>query len=530
VQTRRGSATSPVLLAVIFCGAALVRWRLAAVPLERDEGEYAYMGQLILAGDVPYVAAHNMKLPGTYYAYAGIMALLGERDVAIRIGLLVLNLVTIGLVYRLGRTLADETVGLVAAAAYAVLSIGPEVLGLTANAEHFVVLPVVAGTLLLAGPSPRARTTARLAAAGALFGLAYVMKQPGGAFVPLALLGTALPLDGRAPGRVTRDVAVVAVAAIVPFALTCLAMHAQGAFEPFWFWTVTYAREYVSFIPVAEGLAQFRAVAGRILASAPLLWTLAAVGLAVAVRDPTMRVARPLLLGFAACSAVAVSPGLRFSEHYFILALPAASLLAGVAVSALARMVADPRAAAALRVGLPVLALASAVLAERDVLLRLAPDAVSRAIFGVNPFPEAPVIGRWIAEHSSPADRIGVVGSEPELYFYARRRGATSFIYTYPLMEPHPFARRMQEDMITQLEQARPRFLVLVNVDTSWSRRPDSATAIFEWALRTVDRDYVAVGLVEIATDAPSAYWWDDAARAAVPRTRSYVTVFERRT
>ena len=38
------------------------------MPLERDEGEYAYIGQLILRGEIPYVAAHSMKLPGVYYA------------------------------------------------------------------------------------------------------------------------------------------------------------------------------------------------------------------------------------------------------------------------------------------------------------------------------------------------------------------------------------------------------------------------------------------------------------------------------
>ena len=63
---------------------------------------------------------------------------------------------------------------------------------------------------------------------------------------------------------------------------------------------------------------------------------------------------------------------------------------------------------------------------------------------------------------------MAVIGSEPEIYFYARRRAATGYIYMYPLMEPHPFARRMQEDMIAELEREAPRFMVLVNVDTSW--------------------------------------------------------------
>jgi hypothetical protein len=97
-------------------------------------------------------------------------------------------------------------------------------------------------------------------------------------------------------------------------------------------------------------------------------------------------------------------------------------------------------------------------------------------------------------------------------------------------MEPHPFAQRMQDDMVAQLERERPRILVLVSFDTSWSRQDASSTTIIDWAARTVEAQYVRVGLVEIAADRPAIYHWDDAARTAVPRRRSFVTVFERRT
>jgi hypothetical protein len=62
-----------------------IRWRLADMPLERDEGEYAYAGQLLLQGNPPYRDAYNMKFPGTYLAYAGIMAVFGETTRAARL-------------------------------------------------------------------------------------------------------------------------------------------------------------------------------------------------------------------------------------------------------------------------------------------------------------------------------------------------------------------------------------------------------------------------------------------------------------
>jgi hypothetical protein len=47
-------------------GAAALRLRLLDVPLDRDEGEYAYIGQLLLQGIPPYAQAYNFKLPGIY--------------------------------------------------------------------------------------------------------------------------------------------------------------------------------------------------------------------------------------------------------------------------------------------------------------------------------------------------------------------------------------------------------------------------------------------------------------------------------
>jgi hypothetical protein len=75
------------VLAVIALAAAF-RVRVAAVPLERDEGEYAYAGQRILHGVPPYAQAYDMKFPGTYYAYSAIMALAGTSARAIHLGLM----------------------------------------------------------------------------------------------------------------------------------------------------------------------------------------------------------------------------------------------------------------------------------------------------------------------------------------------------------------------------------------------------------------------------------------------------------
>lgn len=518
-------------LAAVLAATALLRLRLLAVPLERDEGEYAYLGQLILRGEVPYVAAHNMKLPGVYYAYAAILAAFGETGVAIHVGLIIINLASVILLFQLGRVLLDEWAGLGAAITYAVLSLSASVSGFSANAEHFVVLPMLGGVLLLA-PARAAARPARIVGAGLLLGIAFLMKQHAAAFVAFGGLWVLITRVRRAGWTAAaREGGLFAIAALAPFGLTCLTMYMSGAFAPFWFWSMTYAREYATMIPIDVGLAELAMQVATITGSSIALWLLVLVGTTALWWDDASRRAAPFLGSFAVASVAAVSTGLRFTDHYFILLLPAASLLAGVAASSLVRLAVTgrPGREALVGVGIPLVAALLSIAQERAYLFAMSPVAVSRAVNGSNPFPEAIEIARYVRERSRPDDRVAVIGSEPEIYFYAQRPAATSYIYTYPLMEPHPFADQMQEDMIAQIERAQPRFMILVNVDTSWSRRSDSSTRLLDWSAKTVDEHYRVVGLADIALDGGTVYRWDDDARDARPGSRSYVVTFERR-
>src|SRR5579871_6559007 len=73
-------------LGLIVLVTAILRIRLLGVPLERDEGEFAYGGQLILDGVAPYRDLYAMKLPGIYGAYAAIMAVFGQSITGIHLG------------------------------------------------------------------------------------------------------------------------------------------------------------------------------------------------------------------------------------------------------------------------------------------------------------------------------------------------------------------------------------------------------------------------------------------------------------
>ena len=516
-----------VSVAAVVLAAALIRLRLLEVPLDRDEGEYAYFGQLLLAGVPPYAAAYNLKLPGIYGAYALILGALGQTTAAIRIGLIVVTSATTVCLYALGSRLAGPIVGVLAAALFAAESLNPKLLGMAAYAEHFALLPVVGGALVLlkAARDPR---LALLSVGGLLFGLGLLVRQSAIVFIVggFVYLLTASG-DGAARARRPRAVAVFLAGAAAPLALTCLALMAAGTFRTFWFWTVEYARYYQA--DLLTGWSNLIRTLTVVAPSSSVVLTLALIGVGAIARD-RLREERVFVLLLAAASLLGAAMGFQFRPHYFLLTVPALAVLAAVGLAALGGLVSH-RSSAVLCRGLPVVvalaAIAQPLYGSRAILFELTPLEVSRAIYGRNPFPESVEVARYIREHSVAGDRVAVIGSEPQIYFYSSRRSATGFIYTYPLMELQPYATAMQQQMIREIESAGPRFLVFVSATRSWVVRPDSDRTIFRW-FEEYQRGFRRIGVVDIVPQQETIYRWADAALDYKPRSDVWLMVFER--
>jgi len=508
-----------------------VRYRLAPIPLERDEGEYAYAGQLILAGVPPYEHVYNMKLPGTYAAYALVMAVFGETAAGIRLGLLLINLVTGLLLFFLARRLHGPRAGVLAAASWAVLSLGRTVHGVFANAEHFVVLFATGGLLLLLR-AVAARRRLLVFLAGLLLGTGLLMKQQGAAFVLFALAYVVVvtfrerPADRRWRAG---SAGSLLLGAVIPYAATCLVFAGLGLFRPFWFWTVSYAVNYVGSMPVQGGLERLADRMPGIVGAAIPLWGLAGLGVLAPLFRPRSGPKRWFVVGFVLFSILAVLPGLYFRAHYFILMLPAVSVAAALGLGAVLAWLGRVRGGKAIGLALVLLTFLFAFHRERHFFFRATPVEASRLTYGVNPFPEAVQVADYIRERSGPDDRIAVIGSEPEIYFLAARRAATGYIYTYALLESHPFAAKMQAAMKAEIESAAPRFLVYVNVAASWLIGPGSDRTILKWSKRYFEAHYERVGLVEILSETETVYHWGADARGRRPRSDCWLEIGLRR-
>ena len=524
-----------ILLVLVLATVAYVRIRLLDVPLERDEGEYAYLGQLMLKGVPPFLQVYTMKLPGVGIAYALIMFLFGETARGIHLGLLLVNAANAFLVYLLARRLLGKEAAPLCCAAYAVLSVSYSVYGGFAHATHFVVLCFLASFLVLFRWREQRRAILLLAS-GALLGLAVLMKQHAALLAVFACLF--LARDAREQwGKTGRfrpaAYAFFLLGVCAPYALVASWMAALGIFGRFWFWTVSYAGEYASRLPFSDGFQIFKNSAGHIVLGPQWpLWLLGGLGCLVLGSPRGRGTDRAFLGGLALFSFLAVCPGFYFRQHYFIMVLPAAALMAGFAVAASERAISGAKPGSVLRfipLALFMAALAYGAYREKDYFFADSPVEVSRSIYGVNPFPEALEIARYLREHTSAADSVAVLGSEPEIYFYADRPAATSYIYMYGLMENQPFAEAMQAEMIRQIEAARPAYIVMVTTSTSWLKHEGYSDLIFRWAARYLSANYATAGVVDIRSLTKTVTLWDSQAAGYVPQSDSAVLVYKRK-
>ncbi|OPX92449.1 MAG: hypothetical protein A4E58_03326 [Syntrophorhabdus sp. PtaB.Bin006] len=484
--------------------------------------------------------AYNMKLPGTYFMYALIMSLFGQTITGIHLGLMVMNCITILLIYKFGAKMVSSLTGVVAACAYGVLSLDSSVLGFAGHATHFVVFWAMAGLLTLLYAIENDKLPLYFAA-GVLLCLAFIMKQSG---IFLVIFGAAHAvihgLDGQSPARkrTLSGLGVFLGAVLSTLSVMLVYLYGAGVFEKFWFFTFAYSFKYGTQVPLSVAPYLFIGNFLGMLDGFFLIWAFAIAGVVALFFHPGLRDKHLSISLFAICSFLTVCPGFYFRPHYFITLLPAVALLAGILVDYISMQVVHAfgpsfpiskqvlSRCVALAVFAPAVAIG--VVHHSEYLFEEDPVRLCRKIYGPNPFAESVEIARFIKANTTATDKIAVLGSEPQIYFYSGRRSATGYIYTYSLMEIHEYSLTMQKEMAREVERSNPKFIVLVRVPTSWLARPESDTFIFQWADAYLRTYYDLAGIVDIFPNTSVYKWYGDARRYS-PVSRTNLLVFRRR-
>jgi hypothetical protein len=425
-----------------------------SVPLDRDEGAFGYIGQIINRGWLPYRDALDHKPPVAFYINSLALHLVPPTAQGIHWFLLFYNFLTLICVFFLARVyFRSLSTGLWCAFAYAVFSASPAIQGFTASTEMWALLPITL-SLLLAVLAAKKTYYLLIFLSGATGAAACWTKQT--AFASIVLVALIVGLVASRQRKFWGPVVWLGGA----IAFSCIPIfyfYGKGIFKEFLYWCFEYGAIYAGQAPFGEIMSELGAMGLEILKGD---FVIVGPAIIVAVWCAIHR-KQWFPLGFLALSFAGTIPGYAY-RHYFAQVAPAVALAAGVGFSMFVSRARthELRLTATILCGLMMVSVP--LLANGKYFFERDPNVISRIYFGLNPFPEAKALGDFIAQKTLPDDRILIVGSEPEILFYARRASASPFLMTYPLLTTHPRYREFQEQMWSQAQRAKAKYAVAV--------------------------------------------------------------------
>src|SRR6266513_1444011 len=130
-----------LLTASLVLIVAAVRAPLLPIPLERDEGEYAYIAWRLGYNELPYRDWVDQKPPAVFYTYRLALDLPFEPVRAIHFVGLVSAAASTRALFFLGLRFMDRFWASLGAAVFALLGADPLVQGTGANPEIFMLCP-----------------------------------------------------------------------------------------------------------------------------------------------------------------------------------------------------------------------------------------------------------------------------------------------------------------------------------------------------------------------------------------------------
>ena len=488
-------------LAWYVCVVILSGWAIGYVawPFSNDQGNLAWVGDVIRSGGMPYRDAWDVKGPGAHLLFAFVGAIFGRNEWGVRVFDLIVLATGAWCLARLGLEYAGPRAGRWAIVLY--------LLWYASLNHHNTAQPDAWAAVMLSGAVTvmltRTRPLASLSGvvAGVLIACATLIKPTYALFLVLPVIGGATRVHAAERASPLRFWMGTAAGFAIPV-LACIGWFAaRGALNDWadvhlrWIPT-SYAQLDFGWLNRIQYLAAFLTTA-QFAPAMPL-----ATGGASVVRHAGRGRDALLLAGWLALALVGVVMQGNFFSYHWHPAYPPLALLAGLGVAALCGDAepADGRSGgrldgiAATAPSLPSLgmtvSLAAAVVllvgslinpllhvyrATKVVVGLSDIAAYDRVEFG--PFGHHGGVFAELVDdlrlRSRPGEPVLVWGSGAGINFLTDRPAILPFGFMQPLVDPPDteVRRRYRERFMRQLTSAPPRYVVALN-ETACARAP----------------------------------------------------------
>jgi hypothetical protein len=453
----------------------ILSWNTFNLPLERDEGEYAYSAWIMHQGFVPYHDSFMQKPPMIIYTFLLSQILAPDSDWMPR---LLAALFVMGAAAILGLHVSKRhgvRAGSISMILMMALITHPALNSYAANTEKFMLLPLI-GCLVILPSLSSPKALFQWALFGALATLAMSYKPI--ALMPLLIFFLAAATKAKKEN--VRWHQAIKIVCCCTMGIICILFLVFGFFifkggmTGFWETNFRYNAFYAtSFAGNLESLISFIDSLGLAGWSISLLLT-------VFIFKRHCGIGFYILNLFAAGLSILSSP----MGHYYILLVPFLAVLCSIALDTGWDLLTFKFRRRSLANLTTVLIISIVLLTIGWPLRRkiwLPPSQLAERLYHENLFFLSPNIARRVASITRPDSPVFVAGSEPQILYYAKRRSPTRFVIMYPLTIPTPVAEPYQEEAIAALVKNPPQVIVFSRVPKSWALQPQSPQLIMSY-------------------------------------------------
>ncbi len=503
-----------VLLLIPIFTTILLRLNLIDFPLERDEGEYSYLGQLFLENIRPYTESFTMKLPGTYFFFGIIFQFFGESIRTIHITLLFIQILILFVLYFLLKDFFSDLVLFFIHMSFAVVNTAEIFLGFAFHATHLVSLFFLISFFLFIKAKNYSKNYLFFLS-GFFLAISFLMKQQAmylvlGSFITYPIY---LKLENYNLKKIFFSGLSFGIGFL--FILFCLTIYLiqNNILNDFWFWCFDYSSKYIGLVNINEGIQNFLYVTKIFHKNFPYMIPLFLFGL---IFFPFVKLEKKdkfLIINFLIFSFLTVTPGLFFRGHYFIPFLPFFIIFSGIPFLILEQKFQNKKIINLLFIIIILMNLYG-VNKNKDYYQKKDLIKTFRFNYLGAPFIEAKQISEFIKNESNLNDKIAIIGSEPEIFFYTKLKSLTGYIYLYPLMEKHIYSYKLLNDMFEKISNNKPKFIILVHSEIEFlaSISFEENSKLLKEKVSEIEqnKDYKKIGIVQIMRSSSEYYFKED--------------------
>lgn len=453
---------------LLVFGLALLAIATLSWPFGWDQGIYAWAGDVIVRGGMPYRDAWEMKGPLVFYTFALAQTLFGQHLMAIRLLDLLFLAATAG---ALGAIIA-RTAGKTAAAGGALLFVLWYLSGTfwhTAQPDGWV------GMLMVFGVTPILLARGRIpwwawVVAGGAVGLITLYKQLYAIFLLVPLVALLLQREGGSRTHRAGAGALLLLAFIVPVAATVAWLSAVISLDLLLDTVMRYPAQVYVLIGAGGPGARLAGLARYLLGVPLLVILLPAIMLGARASWRQDRAQAAIILTWMGLALTGVLIQGRYFPYHWIPVIPPLVILAtygfSYALSFPGRATLRPAAYRFMSALLVITALYAAAHPALETVRWLAWQVGLTSSeqyndgFGI-PGPDIRA-ARYLAEHSGADDGVVIWGWNASILFMSGRQSPTRFGWSMPLMlgEGTAFRAAYRREFLCDISRDPPRWIV----------------------------------------------------------------------